>query len=152
MVSPPPCSDLPPVAYHPKPPQGYWVPCSRQQADARSDASTLLAAVNCQPASLGAGNFVMTVSEGRRLLGEVQVWCCRCGGAVQDAGMLWVPAINSSACGEAPGSHLRNCQVSISPQLRTWLWETYREKKKFGKSDFIALGLCEENNQRFITA
>lgn len=29
---------------------------------------------------------------------------------------------------------------------------TYREKKNFGKRDSIALGLCEENNQHFITA
>lgn len=99
----------------------------------------------------------MTVSEGKEVdeawvLGEVQVWCCRCGGAVQEAGMLWVPAMNSSAHGKAPGPHLRNSQVSVLPQLRPWQGETYREKKNIGKRDSVALGLREENNQHFITA
>lgn len=102
--------------------------------DAQSDANAPLAAVNWQPASLAAGNLVMTVSEGKEVdepwvPGEVQVWCRRCGGAVQDAGMLWVPAINSSARGEAPGSHLRNCQVSVLPQLRTWQGEPIGRRK-----------------------
>lgn len=134
---------------------GWICPCpvaplgSWQHTDAQSDANALLAAVNCQPASLAAGNFV---SEGKEedeaglAAGEVQVWCCRCG--VQDAGMLWVPAINSSARGEP---QLRNCQAGLLAQLRTWQGETYGEKKRFGKRDFIALGLCEENNH-FITA
>uniref|UniRef100_A0A8U8CDP7 Uncharacterized protein n=1 Tax=Geospiza parvula TaxID=87175 RepID=A0A8U8CDP7_GEOPR len=60
--------------------------------------------------------------------------------------MLWVPAMNSSARGEAPGSLLRSCQASLLPQLRTWQGETHREKKNFGERDCIALGLCEENN------
>lgn len=73
-----------------------WAP-AHGSTDAQSDANALLAAVNCQPASLAAGSFV---SEGKEedetglAAGEGQVWCCRCGGAVQDAGMLWVPAIN----------------------------------------------------------
>lgn len=90
------------------------------------------------------------------LLGEVQVWCCRCGGAGQGAGMLWVPAVNSSARGgtahlrvEHPPEQLPGQYLTSTENLAG---ETYREKKNFGQRDFIALGLCEENNQCSVTA
>lgn len=58
----------------------------------------------------------------------------------------------SAGCRDALGtSNKSSARGEVLASTEILQGETYGEKKHFGKRDFIALGLCEEN-KHFITA